>query len=205
MKSRQQALQATLSGRLNISRPPNFGPFGRKGSFQQPRLFSSTSREARRRGCVVRHNSDCTASQPRGGDALAMRESRPSLLLRVALAIALPAYALDQASTQPIAPGAQVRTITRHSAAYGLTARQKQGFDLLQVAQAEAAGLPPTMRAFVLWQVSRGYRRVDSTKAEATLRRAFLTTLSIEDRSPSDQYCGSDFCYVRGRLQGPNS
>ncbi len=59
------------------------------------------------------------------------------------------------------------------------------------------------MRAFVLWQVSRGYRRVDSTKAEATLRRAFLTTLSIEDRSPSDQYCGSDFCYVRGRLQGP--
>jgi hypothetical protein len=60
-----------------------------------------------------------------------------------------------------------------------LTPEQGRGLRLLKTAKSEAAGLQPDMRAFVLWQISHGYRKIDSVKADAILKDAFRATLSL--------------------------
>jgi len=54
-----------------------------------------------------------------------------------------------------------------------LTPQQRQGVRLLKTAEAMAAGLQPDMHAYVLWQVSRGYQKVNRTKAAQLLQQAF--------------------------------
>jgi hypothetical protein len=82
-----------------------------------------------------------------------------------------------------------------------LTPQQKQGLQLLKSSEAAAAGLPPPSRAYLLWQVSHGYRKVDPTRADAVLRRAFTASRAIEDQAASDD-CGMEpVCHVQRWLQ----
>jgi hypothetical protein len=52
-----------------------------------------------------------------------------------------------------------------------LTPQQEQGLRLLKAAEAEAAGLDPAMRAFVLWRASYAYVPIDPKKAESMATR----------------------------------
>ncbi len=60
---------------------------------------------------------------------------------------------------------------------------------LLQAAEAEAAGLEPDMRAFVLWRAAYAYTKFDSKKAEKLSADAFTATQALEDPA-SDAQCG---------------
>jgi hypothetical protein len=73
-----------------------------------------------------------------------------------------------------------------------LTPEQEHGIRLLQSAEAEAAGLEPDMRAFVLSRVANAYRRIDPKKADKAAFDAFTATLAIPD--PAD----GDFCVQVG-------
>jgi hypothetical protein len=66
-----------------------------------------------------------------------------------------------------------------------LTPQQRQGVRLLKTAEAMAAGLQPDMHAYVLWQVSRGYQKVNRPKAAQLLQQAFDASRSIEDSGQS--------------------
>jgi hypothetical protein len=87
-----------------------------------------------------------------------------------------------------------------------LTSRQKVGLRLLNVARSEASALQPDMRAFVLWQVSHGYARIDPGTADSILREAFRATFSIdktEDRCSSAlaELCGPKYWLQREILR----
>jgi hypothetical protein len=83
-----------------------------------------------------------------------------------------------------------------------LTAQQKLGLAQLKTAQAEAAGLQPDMRAFVLWQASRGYAKVDPSKANSLLKEGLTVTQAIESPEESLKECGEPaFCGPRHWLQ----
>jgi hypothetical protein len=99
---------------------------------------------------------------------------------------------------RPLRPGSIRTKLGRPK----LTPQQEHGLLLLKVAQAEATGLQPDMRAFVLWQVSHGYVRIDSVKVDSLLKDAFLTTLSIEDGRAGSKDCSeAEFCGVKDWLQ----
>ena len=69
------------------------------------------------------------------------------------------------------------------------TVDQERGLRLLSSVEAEAAGLEPDMRAFVLWRASYVYETIDEKKAEKIARESFTASQSIEDASDNDQ-CG---------------
>lgn len=81
-----------------------------------------------------------------------------------------------------------------------LTPQQEKGLRLLKTAEAASAGLAPPTRSYVLWEVSHGYRKVDSARADAILRRAFSATRGIEDEGESSD-CHLDPCHVQRWLQ----
>src|SRR5215469_785600 len=58
---------------------------------------------------------------------------------------------------------------------------QERGLRLLQAAQVEATGLPPDMRAYVLWRASYGYAATDPEVSTKLAREAFAASQSIED------------------------
>src|SRR5882724_4684940 len=83
-----------------------------------------------------------------------------------------------------------------------LTAQQKHGLKLLEVARSEATTLQPDMRAFVLWQVSRGYEKVDPTKSNSLLNAALTATQDITSPEESLKECAEPaFCGPRHWLQ----
>jgi len=82
-----------------------------------------------------------------------------------------------------------------------LTPQQEQGLRLLKSAEAAAAGLSAPPRAYVLWQVSHGYRKVNQAKADAVLRRAFLASRAIEDQPDADDCRVEPACHVQRWLQ----
>lgn len=81
-----------------------------------------------------------------------------------------------------------------------LTPAQKRGLKLLQKAEAEAQGAQPDVRAYVLWQVSRGYVKVDSQRSARLLGEAFASTLSID--AATQPGCYGPECNQRQWLQG---
>jgi hypothetical protein len=95
--------------------------------------------------------------------------------------------------SQSPAPVVVTRDAAPHKTAIErkLTPKEERGRRLLQSAQAEAAGLQPDMRAFVLWKIADGYRKSDPAKADTLLKDAFLASLSIEDIAPEGEsrYC----------------
>lgn len=58
---------------------------------------------------------------------------------------------------------------------------QARGSDLLQMAEAGAAGLDPGMRAFSQLQIARGYVRTDKKKAVELMENAWAASRSIDD------------------------
>lgn len=84
-----------------------------------------------------------------------------------------------------------------------LTAKQRHASDLLQIAVAEAAGLEPDMRSFVLWHAALGAEAFDKKKGFNLLREAFLASQSVEEKQTDSEDCGMDeVCHVRRFLQG---
>jgi hypothetical protein len=83
-----------------------------------------------------------------------------------------------------------------------LTPEQERGLRLLKKAEAEAAGLPPDMRAMVLWQVSQGYWQSDRTKAIKLLEDAFRSAKEISDTN-EDVKCFTfpDQCHAKPWLE----
>lgn len=84
-----------------------------------------------------------------------------------------------------------------------LTPQQKQAVRLLRVAEVEAAGLSPEMRAFVLWKTAEGYEAINKQKEIALLTKAFFASQEIEDRKEqsNDNVCPEEFCYVKRWIQ----
>ena len=83
-----------------------------------------------------------------------------------------------------------------------LTAKQRHASDLLQIAVAEAAGLEPDMRSFVLWHAALGAEAFDKKKGFNLLREAFLASQSVEEKQTDSEDCGMDeVCHVRRFLQ----
>jgi hypothetical protein len=84
-----------------------------------------------------------------------------------------------------------------------LTAKQLRASDLLQIAVAEAAGLEPDMRSFVLWHAALGVEAFDKKKGSNLLRDAFLASQSVEEKQTDSEDCGmEEVCHVRRFLQG---
>lgn len=80
-----------------------------------------------------------------------------------------------------------------------LTPEQLHGLRLLKASEGEAAGLQPEMRAFVLWQVSNGYKKLQPEKSKAVLLEALKVTESVEDSPPED--CKWEACRMKSYLQ----
>src|SRR5437899_2596575 len=114
-------------------------------------------------------------------------------------ATALTAQEMPAKNPAPIGPKEQLQ---RKTAKPKLTPPQKLGLRLLNSAQFEAAGLQPDMRAFVLWQASHGYTKIDPAKADALLKDAFRVTLSVESSQAESRNCSEvEFCRVKYWLQ----
>ena len=93
-------------------------------------------------------------------------------------------------------------SIADKTAASKLTAEQRHGIDLLRAAIAEAAGLEPEMRSFVIWHAAQGIRSFDRSKSSSLLRNAFLASQSVEEKQTDSDDCGMDeVCHVRRFLQ----
>ncbi len=80
-----------------------------------------------------------------------------------------------------------------------LTPEQQHGLRLLKASEAEAAGLQPEMRAFALWQVSRGYSKILPGKSKSMLLEAFKVTESVDDNPPEG--CEWEVCKMKWYLQ----
>lgn len=101
--------------------------------------------------------------------------------------------------TSSTKPKAQVSTKVSKP---NLTAQQKLGLRQLEIAQAEASGLEPDMRAFVLWQASRGYAKPYPAKAISLLKEAFTVTHDINSKEAGLDECSeSELCGPRHWLQ----
>jgi hypothetical protein len=84
-----------------------------------------------------------------------------------------------------------------------LTAKQRHAMELLQTAVAEAAGLEPDMRSFVLWHAALGIESYDGKKSFSLLKEAFLASQSVEEKQANSENCGMDEVgHVRRFLQG---
>jgi len=82
-----------------------------------------------------------------------------------------------------------------------LTSQQEQGLRLLKTAEAEAAGLEPAARTYILWKVSNGYRTVRPARANLILRRAFNASRTIVDDPASDECHIEPMCHIQRWMQ----
>ena len=84
-----------------------------------------------------------------------------------------------------------------------LTTQQRHGLRLLKAAEAQAAGLSPDMRAFVLWKAGVAYEKLNQQQAIASYKRAFAVTHEIEDRAEQteDEPCPDEVCHVKRWIQ----
>jgi hypothetical protein len=81
------------------------------------------------------------------------------------------------------ATGVKTEPVASSNGPSKLTPRQQQGLQLLQAAEAEASGLEPGMRAFLLWRLSQAYATLDPRRAARLVKESFVATTAIE--SPS--------------------
>jgi len=88
-----------------------------------------------------------------------------------------------------------------NTANLAITAQQQNGLRLLKSAQAEAAGLQPEMRAFVLWQASHGCRKVNAEQADSLLQDALRVTLSFDKSGDRCTHGEVELCGVSYWLQ----
>src|SRR6266496_2528307 len=114
-----------------------------------------------------------------------------SILRLPLLILALSSCGLAQSTPGVEPPNATAvdKSATQQPQQPKLTSQQEQGLRLLKAAEAEAAGLAPDMRAFVLWRASYAYAVLDSKKAESLAKDSLLATEAIEDPPDNDQ-CG---------------
>lgn len=82
-----------------------------------------------------------------------------------------------------------------------LTPHQKLGLRQLNLAQSEAAALQPDIQAFVFWQASHGYRRIDPAKADSLLTNAFQATFSIDKAKEQCTSSEAELCGAKYWLQ----
>lgn len=61
------------------------------------------------------------------------------------------------------------------------TPQQLHGLKMLRVAETEAAGLSPDMRAFLLFEIGSAYQQINPAKARLLRWRAFEASTAIED------------------------
>ena len=96
------------------------------------------------------------------------------------------------------APAKPARSKTVHAPKASkpkLSDQQKVGLRQLELAQSEASGLQPDMRAFVLWQASRGYEKIDGLRATSLLREALAVTQDIASAESDLNQCAEPvFC-----------
>ncbi|MGA9471886.1 MAG: hypothetical protein WBV36_05440, partial [Terriglobales bacterium] len=83
-----------------------------------------------------------------------------------------------------------------------LTAQQEQGLRLLKTSEAEASGLEPAARTYILWKVSNGYRTIRPARADIVLRRAFAASRSIVEPGATDDCHVFPACHFQAWLQG---
>ena len=94
-----------------------------------------------------------------------------SLLLCVAAFLHQVTATTPQASkSRPAKPPAPKRT-----------PQQLHGLKMLRVAETEAAGLSPDMRAFLLFEIGSAYQQINPAKARLLRWRAFEASTAIED------------------------
>jgi tetratricopeptide (TPR) repeat protein len=98
----------------------------------------------------------------------------------------------------PVRPTAE--TVTKPTK-LKLTPEQKLGLLQLDRAQSEAPGLQADMHAFVLWQASHGYRRIDPERADSLLKDAFGVTLSIDKAQEECTHTEAELCGTKYWLQ----
>jgi hypothetical protein len=126
-----------------------------------------------------------------------------SLVLPAILALNVSLCANGQANSikKPVQTNAVATTAAQNLPTPKVTPKQLQGLRLLEVAQAEAAGLPPDMRAFVLWQVSNAYQNSNPAKADTLLKDAFRATESIDPSAFIADGCWEQVCRIQKWLQ----
>ena len=120
-----------------------------------------------------------------------MAVSTPVLCaVTVTLLFSSPAYSQSK-------PAAKAATSTAPKPK--LTPEQQHGLRLLKASEAEAAGLEPDMRAFVLWQVAHGYLLLRPDKSKAVLLEALRVTESVQESPPEG--CEWEVCHMKQYLQ----
>jgi hypothetical protein len=122
-------------------------------------------------------------------------------ILSVTLAI-LSVVSLCQDNSSHSEPGATKSAASKPPAKPKLTEKQKQGLHLLDSAVTEASALQSDMRAFIEWQIARGYEKYDDKKSDELLRNAFADTMSISDAAAGGTCLGDDRCRLKMILQG---
>ena len=90
------------------------------------------------------------------------------------------------APAKPQSSPAAKKDAKPESPAPKMTPDQERGLRLLKAAEAEAAGLQPDMRAFVLWRASMAYAKVEPKKADSVALAAFTAAQGIEDAAADD-------------------
>lgn len=133
-----------------------------------------------------------------------MRPSDLSLSIAVAaVALLLCAGAQEQPAGKALPHRSTKKAIhTPVPAKPKITPQQERGLRMLEATRAEAAALEPEMRTYVLWQISRGYQKIDLAKEDSTLKDAFQTSLSIESQHGDPQECRMpETCDLKSTLQ----
>jgi hypothetical protein len=113
-------------------------------------------------------------------------------------AVGLPAQNAPTKKSTPIVPSTKNPA---KPAKAKLTPQQEHGLRLLSSAESEAPGLQPDMRAFVLWQASRGYTKLNPAKADSLLKNAFRATLSIDKGQDRCTHSEAELCGTKYWLQ----
>ena len=128
-----------------------------------------------------------------------------STVSRITVALFYFCCGLSAQSKSPTPPSLQTQSLSKPTKNKPLrpklTAQQRQGLRLLKSAEAEAAGLQPPMRTYVLWQASHGFRRLEPARADALLQRAFAASREIEDEAQSDDCRMEPVCHVQAWMQ----
>jgi hypothetical protein len=128
-------------------------------------------------------------------------KSLPILAVLLAVFTAF-SFCQDKVSrSKPASTKPEAFTNSKVPAKPKLTDKQKQGLRLLDSAVTEASALQPDMRAFIEWQISRGYEKYDLKKADELLQNAFAATMSISNAPQSANCMTDEPCRVKLTLQ----
>src|SRR5919204_1434535 len=120
----------------------------------------------------------------------------------LATGVALTTTLSAQQSPQNTSSRRSSAPLLSRSSRLKLSPEQQHGLRLLKAAQAEEAGLQPDMRAFVLWQASHAYTRINPAKSDSLLMDAFRATFAIEQSTSELKECfDPEWCDIQFWLQ----